>query len=248
MHRMKQSWTISLSLGMSRSLIVPKPQWIFKKGYGVSPKLFPSKEQMLRKIKMFLQDTFPDNPNNLFSGYFVSQMISISDDLVPFCRVEWDRDLYSFSGCYAASQVALVVKNPPANAGDMRRVVSISGVGRSSGIGNGNPLQCACLENPMDRGAWQATVHGVAKSQTWLSDWAHKNFSSFTLLYVKQITSGNLLSDAGSSNLVLCDNLERWDGLGGGKEVQEGGAICMADSCWCMAENQHDIVKQLFSN
>ena len=51
---------------------------------------------------------------------------------------------------------------------------SFPGLGRSSGEGNGNPLQYSCLENPMERGAWQApTVHGVAKSQTWLSDWTH---------------------------------------------------------------------------
>ena len=54
---------------------------------------------------------------------------------------------------YRASQVVLVVKNLPANAG---------------GEGNGNPLQYSCLENPMDRGAWQAVVHGVAESQTLL--------------------------------------------------------------------------------
>ena len=56
-----------------------------------------------------------------------------------------------------------LVKNPPANAGDM---VSIPGVGRSPGGGNGNPLQYSCLENPMDRGAWRATVHWVTKSQS----------------------------------------------------------------------------------
>ena len=55
-------------------------------------------------------------------------------------------------------------KNPPANAGDSGDVGSISGSGRSPGIGNGNPLQYSCLENPMDRGAWQAPVHGVVKS------------------------------------------------------------------------------------
>ena len=49
-------------------------------------------------------------------------------------------------------------------------LVSIPGLGKSPGDGNGNPLQCSCLENPVDRGAWQATVHGVAKSQTPLSD------------------------------------------------------------------------------
>ena len=46
---------------------------------------------------------------------------------------------------------------------------SISGLGRSAGGGNGNPIQCFCLENPMERGAWRVTVHRVAKSQTWLS-------------------------------------------------------------------------------
>ena len=56
-----------------------------------------------------------------------------------------------------------VVKNPPANAGD---AVSIPGLGRSPGEGNGNPLQYSCLGNPMDRGAWRATVHGVANSRT----------------------------------------------------------------------------------
>ena len=61
----------------------------------------------------------------------------------------------------------LVVKNPPANAGDMG---SIPGLGRSPGEGNGNPLQYPCLENLMDRGAWWADVHGVAKSQARLSD------------------------------------------------------------------------------
>ena len=57
-------------------------------------------------------------------------------------------------------------KNPPANAGDIRDVGSIPGLGRSPGRGHGNPLQCSCVENPMDGGAWRATVHGVAKSQT----------------------------------------------------------------------------------
>ena len=58
-----------------------------------------------------------------------------------------------------------MVKNLPANAGDMGDTSSIPGLGRSPGEGNGNPLQCSCLENPMDRGAWQATVYGVEESQ-----------------------------------------------------------------------------------
>ena len=67
-----------------------------------------------------------------------------------------------------ASQVVLVVKNLPANAGDLRDAGSIPGLGGSPGGGHGNPLQYSCLENPMYRGAWQATVHGVARSQTLL--------------------------------------------------------------------------------
>ena len=55
----------------------------------------------------------------------------------------------------------LVVKNPPANAGDTGL---IPGLGRSPGGGHGNPLQYSCLENPMDREAWRATVHGVSES------------------------------------------------------------------------------------
>ena len=65
--------------------------------------------------------------------------------------------------------VALEVKNPPANAGDIRDVGSIPGMGRSPGGGHGNPLQYSCLENPMDKGACQATVHRVTKSWTRLS-------------------------------------------------------------------------------
>ena len=67
---------------------------------------------------------------------------------------------------HGASQVALVVKNLPTNAGDVRDVGSVPGLGRSPGEGNGNPLQYSCLENPMDRGGWQAMVHGATKSQT----------------------------------------------------------------------------------
>ena len=64
------------------------------------------------------------------------------------------------------AQVALVVKNLPANAGDVRDTGVIPGSGRSPGGGHGNPLQYSCLENPMDRGAWWATVHRVTQSWT----------------------------------------------------------------------------------
>ena len=64
--------------------------------------------------------------------------------------------------------MVLVVKNPPANAGDIRDTGSIPGLGRSPGRGHGNPLQYSCLENPMDRGAGWATVYRVIKSWTGL--------------------------------------------------------------------------------
>ena len=67
-----------------------------------------------------------------------------------------------------SSQMELVVKNLPANAGDARDSGSIPESGRCPGGGHGSPLQYFCLENPMDRGTWQATVHGIAKSQIWL--------------------------------------------------------------------------------
>ena len=66
-----------------------------------------------------------------------------------------------------ASQVALVIQNPPYNAGDLG---SIPGSERTPGGGDGNPLQYSCLGNPMNRGAWWATVYGVTKSWTQLSD------------------------------------------------------------------------------
>ena len=79
----------------------------------------------------------------------------------------------------ALSLVALMVKNPPANAGDTD---SIPGLRRSPGGGHGNPLQYSCLENPMDRGIWQATIHKVSKSQTglkWLSTHCQTDVDSF---------------------------------------------------------------------
>ena len=82
--------------------------------------------------------------------------------------------LYLMGGIWFkwASQVTLVVKNSPANEGDVRDTGSVPGSGRSPGGGHSNPLQCSCLESPMDRGAWGATVHGVAWRRTRLSDGA----------------------------------------------------------------------------
>ena len=71
------------------------------------------------------------------------------------------------------SQVALVVKNPLDNAGDLRDTDLIPGLGRSPGEGNGNPLQYSCLENSIDRGAWWTAVHGVAKNGAGMSSPKH---------------------------------------------------------------------------
>ena len=81
---------------------------------------------------------------------------------LPFC-------LMVLEGLYwLLFQVALVVKNTPANAGDIRDLSLIPGSGRSLGGGYGNPLQYSCLENSMDRGVWKTIVHRVTKSLTWL--------------------------------------------------------------------------------
>ena len=91
--------------------------------------------------------------------------------------------IYLFEPHCMASQVALVVKNPPAKAGDVKGMGLISGLGRSPGEGNGNPLQYSCLENPRDRGAWRATVHRVAKSRTRLKQLSMHTHSMWDLVY-----------------------------------------------------------------
>ena len=85
-----------------------------------------------------------------------------------------------------------VVKNPPANAGDIRDTVSIPGSGRSPGGGHGNPPQYSCLENPMDRGAWWATVHWVTESDmterlsthACYSVGSHQPITSYVIVYI----------------------------------------------------------------
>ena len=106
-------------------------------------------------------------PAFTMEAYAVEMMCNFS------CMVHWEWK-YSISGKRSgigprrASQVALEVKNPPGNVGDIRDADSIPASGRSPQEGNGNPLQYSCLENSIDRGAWWATVRGVTKSQTWL--------------------------------------------------------------------------------
>ena len=84
-----------------------------------------------------------------------------------------------------ASQVVLVVKNSPGNAGDIRVAGSIPGLGRHPGWGHANPLQYSCLENSMDRRAWQTTVHRVTKSWTLL-----KRLSMHALSLVQEFEWG----------------------------------------------------------
>ena len=89
--------------------------------------------------------------------------------------------MFSTLNTYRTSLVAQTVEHLAYNAGDLG---SILGSGRSSGEGSGNPLQYSCLENPMDRGAWWATVHWVAKSQTRLSDFAF----TFSMAAVRSVS------------------------------------------------------------
>ena len=70
-----------------------------------------------------------------------------------------------------------MLKNPPTISEDLRDVSSIPWLGRSLGVGNGNPLHYSCLDNPMDRGTWQATDHGVAKSQTCMSTHTYRSLA-----------------------------------------------------------------------
>ena len=91
--------------------------------------------------------------------------------------------IYYLNLSTGASQVVLVVKNPAANAGDIRDTSSIPGLGRSSGGGHGNPVQYSCLENPMDRGVWQVTVHGLARVRHNWSDLAHTSIYTVFCLW-----------------------------------------------------------------
>ena len=95
-----------------------------------------------------------------------------------------------------ASQVALVVRNLPANAGDLRDAGLIPGLGRAPGGGHGSPLQFSCLENHHGRGAWRATVHGVTKSQTglkWLSRQSQRKWPELdNIIFLKCVYVQNL--------------------------------------------------------
>ena len=91
--------------------------------------------------------------------------------------------------------VALVVKNLPANAGDVREAGSVPGWGRSPGGGNGNPLLYSCLENPIDRGAWLATVQSVINSQTQLKRLSTQDSRSFSSITRKKNVLLHMVTD-----------------------------------------------------
>ena len=115
-------------------------------------------------------------------------------DISHFCSnlfLHIYRQIYAYTLIYSyiythtwASQVELVVKNPPANAGNVRDTGSIPGWGRSPGGEHGNLLQYSCLENPMDREAWQATVQGLTKSETTEATWhTQAHICTYILFY-----------------------------------------------------------------
>ena len=109
------------------------------------------------------------------SGYIISVSSSSASSPTSHSIVSLNAlHMNSLLPVYWTYQVVLVVKNLPANAGDIRDSGSIPRLGRSSGGGHGKSFQCSCLENPRDRGAWWAAVQRVAKSWAWLK-WLSKH-------------------------------------------------------------------------
>ena len=89
-------------------------------------------------------------------------------------------------------------KEPARQGGGCKRHEFSPWVRKIPGGGNGNPLQPTCLENPMDRGTWQATVHGVSKSQTWLKSCTHKHTYSYTHTHTHHMLGGDLIASLGT--------------------------------------------------
>ena len=122
----------------------------------------------------------------------------------------------------------LVAKNLPASVGDEGDLGSIPGWGRSPGGENGNPPQYSRLGNPMDRGAWWIIVHEIAKSQTWLSDWAHTHKTFWTILNNK--VSKKMLKTWVSftykkiTSPTLFVSFHRWENQYDGSAASEGTA------------------------
>ena len=106
-----------------------------------------------------------------------------------------------FLGCLFHWSICLFLSQYHVSACNMGDPGSIPGSGRSPGEGNGNPFQDSCLENPMDREAWWATVHGIAKSQTRLSDFTH--FTHHTVLIYYAFVKEFEIKEHNASNFVL---------------------------------------------
>ena len=133
--------------------------------------------QVLREMKLW-------GPPPSFSSHYPPKTPVLPYSLCPFLHenllykkaIKGTHSLdtqVTFNSLKWASQVVLVIKNTPANAEDPADAGLIPVSGRSPGGGNVNLLQCFCLGNSRDSGAWWATVHGFEKSQTWLINWAN---------------------------------------------------------------------------
>ena len=123
------------------------------------------------KVKIGEDSSTKDERERIYSSFKNSHLF-LSNLFLEASKEEsspsWANAIPSSHNSKGASQLVLVVKNSPASAGEIRDAVSIPGSGRFPGRGHSNPLWYSCLENPMDKGAWEATVHRVAKSQIWL--------------------------------------------------------------------------------
>ena len=141
------------------------------------------------------------HPGEFAEEFYVQEYSCLPSFLSLFLISLWAGSFSLVSSGLWASQVALLEKNSPANAGDAG---SISESGRSPAAGgHGSPLQYSCLENPMDRGAWRATIHGVAKSWTWL-----KRLSTHACM------SGLLqLKNAAIFHLLGCNSIKNLEAL-----------------------------------
>ena len=108
-------------------------------------------------------------PNTLYIYIFI--LFIVCPSVPTRMKVPWEQGI--LSALFMGFTGGVVVKNPPANAD------SIPGSGRSLGVGNCNPFHYSCLENPMDRGAWRVTIHGVSRSC--IHDWTHTHLLLITI-------------------------------------------------------------------
>ena len=123
-------------------------------------------------------------PHYVYFDHIIT-FFQICKQICAYIRICHPINLCVYFPQFTTFQVSLVIKNLAANAEDTRDAISVPGLGRSSTVGNGNPLQYSCLKNSMGRGAWQATIHRATKSQTCLSDWAHTYPSSYYIYWAR---------------------------------------------------------------